>query len=50
MEINDVLVPSQVLINRHRTDKVQLLDNLADRAAASKPCTASFRIDRAIVL
>ena len=35
MEIKDFLAPSQVLINRHASDKANLLDHLARRAAAA---------------
>jgi PTS system nitrogen regulatory IIA component len=33
MEIKDFLAPSQVLINRHASDKTNLLDHLARRSA-----------------
>ncbi len=33
MEIKDFLAPSQVLINRHASDKTNLLDHLARQAA-----------------
>jgi PTS system nitrogen regulatory IIA component len=35
MEIKDFLAPSQVVINRHPSDKAHLLDDLAHRAAAA---------------
>jgi nitrogen PTS system EIIA component len=35
MEITDFLAPSQVVINRHASDKVRLLDHLARRAAVA---------------
>ena len=35
MEINDFLAPSQVVINRHASNKVRLLDHLARRAAVA---------------
>jgi PTS system nitrogen regulatory IIA component len=35
MEISDFLAPSQVVINRHASDKGHLLDHLARRAAVA---------------